>query len=174
MTEILSNVWFWIYVCTLASSIMIILLSFHYNDLFNLKKSMGNLEQSLTEGDEKINQNFEKIHKELSLIEREINQAVNISRDFVHQIESSGSITGGASTPKNNLTFIGDEKLIPTPLSPLYGSKKTKYKKYKKSFKPMNKKYQKFLTPKGRIKKHYRDNPMAQKCYEKFHALKQS
>lgn len=32
----------------------------------------------------------------------------------------------------------------------------------------------KFLTPKGKIKKHYRDNPTAQKFYAKFHNLQTS
>lgn len=47
----------------------------------------------------------------------------------------------------------------------------TKHKKQSSRFKPVGKKLQKFLTPKGKIKKHYRDNPIAQKCYQKFHSL---
>lgn len=43
----------------------------------------------------------------------------------------------------------------------------------KKSFfqKPMGKKAQKFLTPRGKIKKQYRNNQIAQKCYLKFHNM---
>lgn len=40
-----------------------------------------------------------------------------------------------------------------------------------KRYKVLGKKATKFLTPKGKIKKHYRDNPIAQQFYAKFHKL---
>jgi len=40
-----------------------------------------------------------------------------------------------------------------------------------KQYKVLGKKAGKFLTPKGKIKKHYRDNPIAQQFYAKFHKL---
>jgi hypothetical protein len=41
----------------------------------------------------------------------------------------------------------------------------------KKTSLPKGKKAEKFLTISGKIRKQYRDNPIAQKCYEKFHRL---
>lgn len=35
----------------------------------------------------------------------------------------------------------------------------------------LDKKLRKFLTPKGKIKKKYQNNPSAQECYKKFHNL---
>lgn len=40
-----------------------------------------------------------------------------------------------------------------------------------KYIKPIGKKHRKFLTPKGKIKKHYKDDPEAQEYYQKFHKL---
>lgn len=36
-------------------------------------------------------------------------------------------------------------------------------------YKPLGKKSSKFLTPKGKLKKKYLNDPLAQKCYQKFH-----
>ena len=151
MIEILSNIWFWVYVLAISSSIMSIFILFHQNDLFNLKKSMGNLQQSLIDEDEKINQNFAKIHKDLDTIEREMNQMVVLAK----KIDKSHYVVD------ENLKS-GDNHIV---IGPSYVRTK--------SLKPIGKKAKKFLTLNGEIKKKYRDNPIAQKCYQKFQALKQ-
>ena len=151
MTEILFNIWFWIYIWAIASSIMIIFIPFHQNDLSHLKKSIENLKQSLIDEDEKINQNFEKIHKDLNTVEREINQMVVLAK----KIDKSHYVFD------ENLKS-GDNHIV---IGPSYVRTK--------SLKPIGKKAKKFLTINGEIKKKYRDNPIAQKCYQKFQALKQ-
>lgn len=50
---------------------------------------------------------------------------------------------------------------------------KTVYKKKAYTYKQMGKKAQKFLTPKGKIKKAYLNNPLAHQYYQKFHRLQE-
>lgn len=152
--QVLSSVWFWVYLIVFSMLLSSIL------SIFKIKKTMNDLHQSLTEGDEKINQNFEKISNGIDLVEREINQAVTISKNLAEhqaaesQVISTENITGSTQVPNTRIDF---------------GQSPLRYTRRK-----MSKKFQKFLTPKGKIKKHYRDNPIAQECYEKFHRIKSS
>jgi len=150
--ELFSNAWVLFYLMVISISLFTLMIVLRY------KKTMQDLHQSLTEGDEKINQNFEKIYNGIDLVEREINQVVTISKNLAENQEG-----------KPEKKFTGSDPIVLPPVN-----NRIKYKKHSKSFKPLSKKYQKFLTPKGKIKKHYRDNPMAQECYQKFHGIKSS
>lgn len=106
---------------------------------------MEELSRVLSNGEVQINENFDKIKSCLNTLEHEI---FNIAKNIPFNKDlKSGS----------NHLVIGPSHLVRT-----------------KSLKPISKKFQKFLTPKGKIKKQYRDNPIAHECYQKFQALKQA
>lgn len=168
--ELLFNAWFWGGLTVLLLSIISLFIA------MSLKKSIKNVEQIIQDEDQKISKNFEKIHTNMNLVGREINQAVTISKNLAEhqaaetQVISTGRIIGGNSTPENNLTFTSlHPKKVPRRIA-------RKYKNYDFGQSPLKytrgKKFQKFLTPSGRIKKHYRNDLSAQECYQKFHGIK--
>ncbi len=130
ISELMCDVWLWIFLMIITMSIMSILMLYYRKDF---QKSLRDLEEALLQEDANINQNFERIHRDLSIIEREINHTSHLAEDFYKQQSGVSSLA--------------------------------------RTSKPVGKKAKKFLTPMGKIKKQYRDHPLAQKCYEKFHNM---
>lgn len=174
--ELFSDIRVLLFLITISLSLLTLMIVYRH------KKTIESLNQALTEGDQKIQEEFRKIDNVLTIAEREINHMVNISKNKDEQKLTNVEQNSAAliSTPLFPHRVIPVETIttgaIPvetvTPI--IYSSKRAKYKKHVKSFKPLSKKFQKFLTPSGRIKKHYRDNPIAQECYQKFHGIKSS